>query len=89
MQNKQYWTTCFFVVAVFALLGCQRSEKTAASKKEAPATVANVVREESLNTIVLTEKAEERLGIKIGQATEGDFPAGDGTSIGKRLGSSA
>ena len=58
-------------VAVAAALiavsgGCDRSRK-AVSEKAEPAEVAHHVTEDSLNTITLTEKAEQRLGIKLAE----------------------
>lgn len=58
-----------FTLAVAAALiavswGCGQSQKPAAKKPE-PADVAHHVTEDSLNTITLTEKAEQRLGIKL------------------------
>ena len=58
-------------VAVVAALiavsgGCDRSRK-AVSEKTEPAQVAHHVSEDSLNTITLTEKAEQRLGIKLAE----------------------
>lgn len=44
--------------------GCDQGQKAAPEKTE-PAEVAHHVTEDSLNTITLTEKAEQRLGIKL------------------------
>ncbi len=45
--------------------GCQREPKpTKAVAKSSPAEVAKIAKEDQLNTIVLTEKAAERLGIE-------------------------
>lgn len=58
------------VLAVPAMLlavtaGCDQSQESAPKKKAEPATVAHHVTEDSLNTITLTEKAEQRLGIQL------------------------
>lgn len=48
-----------------ASTGCQKNAAGASpAKSEPPAKVANVAKEDQLNTIELTPKAEERLGIK-------------------------
>ena len=60
-----------FTLAVVAALiavswGCGQSQKPAPEKTE-PADVAHHVTEDSLNTITLTEKAEQHLGIKLAE----------------------
>ncbi|MEK6258447.1 MAG: efflux RND transporter periplasmic adaptor subunit [Planctomycetota bacterium] len=46
------------------LSGCHKEPKATKSAVTGPSTVAHIAKEDQLNTIVLTEKAEERLGIK-------------------------
>ena len=45
------------------LSGCQKEPKATKSAATGPSTVAHIAKEDLLNTITLTEKAEERLGI--------------------------
>ena len=46
------------------LSGCHKESKTPKTAATGPSKVANIAKEDQLNTIVLTEKAEERLGIQ-------------------------
>ncbi len=52
------------MIWVASTSGCRRDQDHTASKVE-PAEVAHHITEESLNTIRLTEKAEQRLGIQL------------------------
>lgn len=45
------------------LSGCHKESKGTKTETVAPSKVANIAKEDQLNTITLTEKAEERLGI--------------------------
>jgi RND family efflux transporter MFP subunit len=58
--------------AVVALLcgvvGCKPQAKQSAEKSIAPATIAQIADEQKLNTIVLTEAAERRLGLTTARA---------------------
>src|SRR5688572_26037097 len=53
-------------------LGCNRDDGSAATKEE-PAHVAHHVEEQSLNTLTLTPKAVERLGIAIAEVEHKDI----------------
>lgn len=68
-MNRQVYRSITMAVAVAALLaGCNKPAKPAASKTE-PAHVAHHVDEADLNTITLTEQAEQRLGIQLAETT--------------------
>ena len=57
----------FLVVALFGMgtfVGCRKTATPTKSAASGPSTVAHIAKEDQLNTIVLTVKAEERLGIK-------------------------
>jgi len=54
-----------FMIWVASTAGCGTDQDHAASKVK-PAEVAHHVLEEDLNTVKLTEKAEQRLGIRLG-----------------------
>jgi len=53
------------ISVTIGLVGCQRAASSSAAKATAapPAKVANIAKEDQLNTIELTPKAAERLGI--------------------------
>ncbi len=56
--------SCRFLLLILICLGCQqRSATSLATKPEPPAKVANVAKEDQLNTVELSSKAAERLGI--------------------------
>jgi RND family efflux transporter MFP subunit len=60
-----------FTIATLGALGCNRNDGAVASKEE-PAHVAHHVDEQSLNTLTLTPKAVERLGIAIAEVEQKD-----------------
>ncbi len=60
---------CFPLLSLAIVLplvnGCQKSNSSSAAKSQPPAKVAHTFDEQALNTLTLTEKAIERLGIRI------------------------
>jgi cobalt-zinc-cadmium efflux system membrane fusion protein len=62
MNHRLALAVCAVFLAV--TVGCKQGTKPA-SKKTEPAAVAHHVTEDSLNTITLTEQAEQRLGIQL------------------------
>ena len=63
MVQKRWLCGCCLLLCVS--VGCQKHAAGAsAAKSEPPAKVATVAKEDQLNTVELTSKAEERLGIK-------------------------
>jgi len=63
-------SACFLICAVFSA-GCQKAADVTHTTTE-PAKVAHHVEEQSLNTISLTEKAEQRLGIRLAEVQLSD-----------------
>ncbi len=54
-------------VCVFWTLGCTHAPKPAASSVPPPATIQNKVKESDLTRVLLTEAAEQRLGIEVAE----------------------
>lgn len=54
-------------VCVFWTLGCSQAPKSAASSVPPPATIQNKVKESDLTRVLLTEAAEQRLGIELAE----------------------
>lgn len=67
-MNKQSHLSIAMIVVVALLAGCNKPAKPASSKAE-PAHVAHHIDEADLNTITLTEQAEQRLGIQLAETT--------------------
>jgi len=72
MNRVQRFATAALTLALAALVGAaawwlvtNRSSTTKAEKPPGPATVAKVVKEDDLNTVVLTEEAERRVGLTL------------------------
>ena len=64
--QSRNWTarlSLFAWLLLATLSGCHREAKSAKTAAVAPSKVAHIAKEDQLNTITLTEKAEERLGI--------------------------
>ena len=64
--HHRKWTarlSLFAWLLLGTLSGCHKEPKAAKPTATGPSTVAHIAKEDQLNTIVLTEKAEERLGI--------------------------
>ena len=64
MNRPPVLAACMLLLV--AAVGCGRAQKPAVEKAE-PATVAHHVTEDALNTVTLTEKAEQRLGITLAE----------------------
>ncbi len=72
MSRLQRIATAALTLALAALVGAgawwlvtNKLTATKADKPSGPATVAKVVKEDDLNTVVLTEEAEKRIGLKL------------------------
>jgi hypothetical protein len=68
MSRQVHISITMTVVAATLFAGCDKSTKPAPSKTEA-AHVDHHVDEADLNTITLTERAEQRLGIQLAETT--------------------
>jgi RND family efflux transporter MFP subunit len=62
----RYWPRYILLIGWCILIaGCDRGAKSASEKPAPPSKVATPVKEDQLNTIVLTPRAEQRLGIQL------------------------
>lgn len=59
------FVVCRFACLASLLAGCGRTTQATSKPAQPPAKVANVAKEDQLNTIELTPAAEQRLGIKL------------------------
>jgi RND family efflux transporter MFP subunit len=58
------------LLSLATLVGCQRDNSAGAAKSQPPAKVAHPVDEQTLNTLTLSEKAIQRLGIRTAEVEQ-------------------